>query len=418
MSDFVKALRESRLRAYNSAKEIAERSAVENRAMSGDEERQWDAYNAEIDSYDKRIKSVLEGEKRAKDTESAFEAIRGKAEDKQDVEQRASEAQFAQEFRNFISGRAKGNDISGNALDIALPTGIERRWLGEAAGGGSVPIPTTFVGRLYNYLVDTSSMRRTNPTVLNTGSGENLTVPRSTAEGSAAWVLEQGTIGASDPTITSISLGAFKAAKLIQVSYEMLQDTGFDLLSFVAEHAGRNLAILTDTAYVVGTGSNQPTGIMGAATIGVTQVTGNTTALTTANSSDVLFDMQHSVIPQYRQNASWLMNDALVKTVRKLRDSTGQYMWQPGLQAGAPDTLLGKPVYADPNVASPVGANNLVAAYGDFSAYYIRDVSPMRFERSDEFAFSTDLVSFRAVFRTDGKLIDPNAVKTLKNSAT
>lgn len=415
MSDYVKTLRDSRLRAWNSAKEVAERAAVENRAMSGDEERQWDAWNAEIAAYDKRIQDTIAGEKRALDTETAFAAIRGNAETSAVDTNRRN---FADELRGFLTGAKPGNAANGKAFDLSLTPAIEKRWVGEGAGGGSVPVPTTFVGQLYNYLVDTSSMRRANPTVYSSSSGEPIQVPRSTAEGAATWVAEQGTLGASDPTISSVTLSSYKLGKLIQVSTELVQDTGFDLLGFVAQHAGRNIAIAADTAYIVGTGSGQPTGLMGAATVGFTQVAGNTTALTTANSGDSLYEMVHSVIPQYRPNASWLMNDQLLKRARQLKDTQGRYLWEPSLKAGQPDTLLGFPVYVDPNVASPVGLNNLVAAFGDFRGYFIREVTPIRFERSDDFAFGTDLVSFRVVYRTDGKLGDTNAIKTLKNSAT
>src|SRR4029077_12641626 len=131
--------------------------------------------------------------------------------------------------------------------------------------------------------------------------------------------------------------------------------------------------------------------------------TGSTTGLPTSGASvgaDVLIDLFHSVIPQYRARGSFLMNDSTIKVVRKLKDTTGQYIWQPALVAGQPDTILGRPVYADPNMAA-FGTSTKPIAFGDFSGYFVRDVTPLRFERSDDFAFGNDLISFRVLYRTD-----------------
>lgn len=79
--------------------------------------------------------------------------------------------------------------------------------------------------------------------------------------------------------------------------------------------------------------------------------------------------------------------------------------------------MLGRPVVVDTNMPA-IAANSESIAFGDMSGYYIRDVASVRFERSDEFAFNTDLVSFRGAFRTDGDLVDENAVKTIQSPAT
>lgn len=119
------------------------------------------------------------------------------------------------------------------------------------------------------------------------------------------------------------------------------------------------------------------------------------------------------MIHGYRQNGTWMMADATVALVRKLKDSTNQYLWSPGLISGEVDTLLGRPVVVDVNMpAATTGLKSVV--FGDFSAYYIRDVNGVRVERSDDFAFQNDLATFRFILRTDGDLIDTTgAVKHL-----
>jgi HK97 family phage major capsid protein len=414
MSGTVDTLRDRRLNVWETAKAIAERAADEKRNMSGEEERQWDEANAELAKLDERIKSILTGEQRAKDAEDAMSRLEGKPIDKRGGScNEHPQVDYAAEFRK-LAGAPKGT-----GFNVPLPTMTEQRTLLDS----NVPLPTSFVGQLYRYLVDTSTIRQTNPTVFSTSSGENLVVPRATAYGTAKWTAEGGTISASDPTVSSVTLGAYKVGVLVQISHELLADEGFDAVGFIASQAGMLIGIAVDTAYVAGTGTTQPTGFTGAATVAVQAATGtgSLTGLPTSGSitgADVLVELYHSVIPQYRPRASWVMNDQTVKVVRKLKDTTGQYIWQPALVAGQPDTLMGRPVYPDPHMPEITAASSPVIAFGDFRGYFVRDVTPLRFERSDEYAFGTDLVSFRALYRTDGQLADTNAVKTYATAAS
>ena len=111
------------------------------------------------------------------------------------------------------------------------------------------------------------------------------------------------------------------------------------------------------------------------------------------------------------------MKDSTLAAVRKLKDTTNQYLWQPSLQVGVPDTLLGKPVYTDPNVAAPALSAKSVA-FGDFSTYYTRIAGGIQFESSTDFAFSTDQVTYRCIVRGDGILADQTgAVKVFVGNA-
>jgi HK97 family phage major capsid protein len=429
----VKGLQDRRLTVWEQAKAIADRTSEENRNMSGEEERQWNEMTAELGKLDGRIQDILNGEKRAKEAEDSMAYIAGKPVDPHAATPGAAQftaEQEATELRKFVMGETR-------SYELRLPTAMERRaWsqpeyrVLQDVGGTTVPLPTSFVGQLYRYLVDTSSIRQTNPTIYSTTSGENLVVPRSTSEGVATWTGEGAALTASDPTISTVTLSAYKVAKLIQISSELLADTGVDIVGYMAEHAGRNLGIAVDTAYVAGTGTTQPTGLIqpagsGGVTIGVQAAvgSGSLVGLPTAAGpfvgADVLISLYHSIIPQYRPRASWVMHDTMVMIVRKLKDSTGQYLWQPALVAGQPDTILGRPVYADPHMPAMPNAGSLdMILFGDFGGYFIRDVTPIRFERSDDFAFGNDLVSFRAIYRTDGKLGDTQAIKAYASAVS
>lgn len=411
----IKKLQERRANVWEQCKAIADRAAEDERPLTGEEERQWRSLDAELDKLDERIEDIAKGEKRAQDTNDVIAALSsgGDAENRgAQVPALMSYEQETAELRKWLCGQSESR-----TFEVRMPTVVERRNLMVTG----TPMPTGFIHQLYTYLVDTSSVRQAGATVISTNSGESLLVPRSTAEGSALWTAEGGTLTASDPTLSSVTLSAYKLGKIIQISKELSTDVGFDLVGYLAQSAGRNIGIASNTAYVAGTGTTQPTGFIGAATVAMTATTGtgSTTGFPTSGSSigaDVLIDMAYSVIPQYRPKASFMMNDATIKAARKLKDDQGRYLWEPSLQVGQPDSILGYPVYSNPAMDT-FGASKKVIAFGDFSAYYIRDVSPLRFERSDEFAFSTDLVSFRALFRTDGVLVDANAVKVYQTAS-
>jgi HK97 family phage major capsid protein len=422
MSEIAKRLRERRQNVWNEAKELADRAAEENRAFTAEEQGTWDQLNEELDKLDTRIKAVLDGEKRSKEADEAFDRLAGKpgvTERRDGSLVTPAEKDLAEQFRKLARGEIR-------SFDVGLPSvaernaAVERRGLGRIEfrtplmdSTANMPLPITFISQLYQYLVDTSSIRGVNPTVYTTTSGENLTVPRSTAEGSATWFAEGAQITESNPTLSSVTLSAYKVGKTIYCSSELVADTGFDLLGFIAQHAGRNIGIAVDTGYVAGTGTGQPTGLLSTATT-ISMGTGTAGADPFATvKAGPLFDAYHGVLPQYRPRASWLMQDNTIKLVRKITDSTGQYLWQPGLTLGAPDTLLGRPVYADPNMQAAGVTGRSIIAFGDFGGYWIRDVTPLRFDRSDDFKFDTDVISFRALYRTDGKQGDTQALRVL-----
>lgn len=382
---------DQRLSCWEKCKEITGRAFEEKRAVTAEEQRQWDAWESEMTTIDTQVQAIKAGEQRQLDTAGAVSTILGRPETAGGALQPIpgmSYEQEAEEFRKLMGAHVR----PGEGIDLVWPSTFERRTLtrggieSRALTDASVPMPTSFIHQLYTYLVDTSSIRQAGATVISTTTGESILVPRSTAEGQAVWVAEAAALTAGDPTLSSIALGSHKAGKLIQISKELATDVGFDLVGFLAQSSGRNLGILTNAGYVSGTGTTQPLGILGQATVGVTGTAGagGLVGLPTATGGDIEFDwfvdLYHSIIPQYRPRAAWMMNDSTIKYARKLKDTLGRYLWEPSLQAGVPDTVLGKPVYANP--AFPLfGANNTPIAFGDFSAYYIRDTTPLRFER-------------------------------------
>lgn len=416
MSEMTKALRDRRLNVWEQAKGIAQRAVDENRSLSAEEQGQWDVLNEELDKLDVRIKSALEQEQRSRDADEAFDRLAGKPqvrggapENQADTELRAMllGAQGAPRFIDFRSRQpwSAFSDIQTRALS-KLTTG---------AGGNTVP--TSFYDQLVAHLIEVSGVMQTNPTVLNTNSGETIQIPKTTSHSTAASAAEASSLPSSDPAFGLVSLGAYKFGWTGRVSRELVDDTGVDLSGYLSMQAGRALGNKFGADLVTGTGTSQPTGFMTSATIGVT---GTTTGQSGAAQYTDLVDLQYSVIAPYRSSRScyWIMKDATVGGLRKLRDTTGQPIWQPSMQVGAPDLLLGKPIVSDPFMpAVATGAQSI--AFGDFSQFFVRMVGGIRFERSDDFLFDSDMVAYRAVLRGDGALVDlTGCIKTYKGPAT
>jgi HK97 family phage major capsid protein len=418
MSEVVKRLRESRQQVWKQATALADHASEEGRTFTAEEQASWDTMNAELDAYDKRLKNVIDGEQRAKDTEEAFAKLEGKPVDQRGAPDGA-ESKSGKELRAFLRGE------SGRHYDV-LPKGVvDYRTLSKlTAAAGANTVPTSFYDRLMAHLIETSAVMQTGPTVLNTSSGENLQVPKTTAHSSAAIVTEGAPIAASDPAFGQTTLGAYKYGCLIQVSRELLDDTGVDLEGYLSMQAGRALGNAFGAHMVTGTGTAQPTGVVTAATVGVTGPVGTSTSFgnqaTAGQGADLLIQLFYSVIAPYRNSSSaaWLVKDSTMGTLRQIKSTTGDYLVQGGIAGPTSESIMGKPVYTDPAVAAP-GISTKSVVFGDFSQYFVRIAGGVRFERSDDYAFNTDLVTFRALLRGDATLVDlTGAIKVFVHSAT
>ena len=306
-----------------------------------------------------------------------------------------------------------------------MPTPAEQRDLSKLTNAaGAFTVPTSFYDQLQEHLIEVSGVLQAGPTVLNTTSGESIQIPKTLTHTTApAIVLEAGAILEADPTFGQVTLGAFKYGRMVQVSTELVTDTGVDLQGYLARSVGRALGNAFGSDLVIGVGTTTPRGVIIDAAAGVTGPAGTTVTFgnqaTVGQGFDLLISLYHSVISPYRNSPScaWVMNDTTASLVRRIKNTAGDYAWQPSLTVGAPDQILGKPVYIDPFVASPA-ANAESIAFGDWSTYFVRYAGGIRFERSDDFAFGNDLVSFRALLRGDGALVDlTGSIKTFTHSA-
>jgi HK97 family phage major capsid protein len=401
---YIKTLREKRNTLWEQAKGLLDAAEADKRELTGEEEQTYQRLNADLDRIDERVKELAEAEQRTKDADAAFSQLLDRP-----VEGPAKE-RSNDGLRAFLRGETRSFEIRPQE-----PVDFRTLVKGTATAGGNT-VRTSFYNRLVEYMIESSGLLAAGPTVLNTESGEPIEIPVVTAFSTATLVPEGGQIPTSEPAFGKRTLGAYKYGELMKVSSELLTDTAVDLEGFLARQAGRALGNAFGAAALTGTGTNQPAGLVNSASAGITGETGATGGFT----ADNLIDLYYSVIAPYRNSSSagWLAKDATMAAIRKLKDQQGQYLWAPSLQVGQPDTLLGKPVYTDPNIAG-VGLGAKSVLFGDLSAYYVRFAGGVRFERSDDFDFDHDLVTFRALLRADGLLADQTgAVKYFAGGAS
>ena len=305
---------------------------------------------------------------------------------------------YKRNFWNAMRMKAPGSQIL-NALQV-----------GTDSEGGYL-VPDEFERTLIEALEDENIFRRI-AKVIQSNSGDKK-IPIVASKGSAAWVDEEGSYGESDDEFGQASLGAYKLGTLIKISEELLNDSAFDMESYIAKEFSRRIGAKEEEAFFTGNGTGKPTGILNAT--GGAQV-GVTTAGSTAITADEVIDLYFSLRVPYRKNAVWIMNDATVSAIRKLKDGQGQYLWEPSLVAGTPNKILGCEVITSPYMPT-IAAGAKTIAFGDFSYYWIADRQGRIFKRLNELYATTGQVGFIGNQRVDGKLILPEAIKVLKQKA-
>jgi phage major capsid protein, HK97 family len=245
--------------------------------------------------------------------------------------------------------------------------------------------------------------------IITTSSGDKK-IPVVATKGTASWVDEEGVIPESDDSFGQVSIGSYKLATMIKVSEELLNDSIFNLESYIAKEFARRIGAKEEEAFFIGDGIGKPTGVFnatGGAELGVTA------AGVTAITLDEIMDLFYSLKSPYRKNAIFTMNDSTVKAIRKLKDGNGQYIWQPSITAGTPDTILNRPVRTSAYIPA-LGSAAKTIAFGDFSYYWVADRQGRSFQRLNELYAATGQVGFKATQRVDGKLILPEAIKVLQ----
>ena len=396
-------LREKRAKAWDAAKAFLDTKRGGDGLLTAEDTSTYDKMEADVVALGKEIErlerqSVIDAEL-SKATSNPITNTPSKGTEEKTG--RAS-AEYKRSFWNAMRTRA------GEGLDPVVKNALQ---VGTDTEGGYL-VPDEFERNLVEALEEENIFRRL-ANVITTSSGDRK-IPVVASKGTASWIDEEGAIPESDDSFGQVSIGAYKLGTLIKVSEELLNDSVFNLESYISREFARRIGNKEEESFFGGDGSGKPTGILaatGGAQLGVT------TAGATAITLDEVLDLFYSLKAPYRNKAVFVMNDSTVKAIRKLKDSQGQYLWQPSIQAGTPDTILNRPLYTSAYVPAIAAAAKTVA-FGDFSYYWVADRQGRVFKRLNELYAATGQVGFIATQRVDGKLILPEAVKVLQQKAS
>lgn len=388
------ALREKRANLWNETKVFLDSHRGEDGMVSAEDNATYEKMEADVVALGKEI-DRLERQAaidREMDQPTASPLVSRPVAPSAKKQGRASD-----EYRNAFWGMIRNRNLTPGVMnDLQIGTDTEGGYL----------VPDEFEHTLVQGLEEENVLRSL-CTVIQTSSGDRK-IPIVTAHGTASWVDEEDPIPTSDETFGQISIGAHKVATMIKVSDELLQDSVFNLESYIAAEFARRIGAAEEEAFITGNGTGKPTGLLHAtngAGTGVT-TTGNTPT------ADEIFDLVHSIKSVYRRKAVFLLNDSTLKAIRKLKDGQGQYLWQPGLKEGQPDMLLNYRIATSPFMPE-IAAGNKVILFGDFKSYWIADRQGRSFQRLNELYAATGQVGFRATQRVDGRLVLAEAMKCL-----
>lgn len=377
----------------HAARAYIDRAESEAREMSVEERTAWDALNAQMDERAAHIEQVKADEARSA---YSFEV----APEIADTRSAAHVETIGDQLRKLVSGELRGFNIERRDLNTTDDSSV---------------IPTTFLPALQESLVTVGPMLDSGlVTIINTEGGEDLTIPVESTRPAATAIAEATTVTALDPTFSSITLKSKKVQVLTKASREMLTDAGFDIEAYLGRMFGIALGVKVNNLLTLGTGTVVPNGISNAAGSGVTGGTGVAGAFT----ADNLIDLAHSVDGAYvRLGGAWQMNRASLGAVRKLKDSAGYYLFQPAATVGTPDSLLGFPVYDNPDMAA-IGTSAKSVLFGWNGSYHVRQVGGIEIARSEDAYFADDQIGFRATMRVWGDLGQSAAVKYFVGGAS
>ena len=396
-------LRDKRVQTWNAAKAFLESHRGTDGTLSAEDDA---IFNKMMDEVDKLGKEVMRLEKlEALDVEMSKATSKPLAsapvtrlEEEAPVSKTGRGTKdYTKNFWNVMRSKSVSHEVL-NALQVGTDT------------EGGYLVPDEYERTLIEALEDQNIFRQL-AHVIHTSSGERK-IPVVASKGTASWIDEEAAYPESDDSFGQVSIGAYKLATMIKISEELLNDSVFDMPSYIAKEFARRIGAAEEEAFFTGNGTGRPLGILaatGGAGVGVTATKAD------AVTFDEVMDLFYSLRAPYRRNSVFIMNDSTVKALRKLKDGQGQYLWQPAVTAATPDTILNRPVYTSTFMPT-LATGNKTILFGDLGYYWVADREGRSFKRLNELYAPTGQVGFLASQRVDGKLILPEAVKVLQQA--
>lgn len=385
---------EKRNLLWKKAKDFIENSKDENGLLSDESHEKYNQMETEIKNYTQEIQrmereKIMEYEL-SQPTTHALTSNPGTNHSDDEKKGRARKGYkeamlqaFRSNFRNISNILQEGNDSQGGYL-----------------------VPEEYDSRLIKGLEEENILRKLG-TVITTSGEHKINIAGS--KPAAAWIEEGAALTFGEASFDQVVLDAHKLHVAVKVTEELLYDNAFGLENYLMDQFSKALANAEEEAFLNGDGKNKPLGIFaetGGGQVGVTTANAKITA-------DDILNLVYSLKRPYRKNAAFILNDATLAVIRKLKDSNGAYIWQQSYQQGEPDRLLGYPVYTSNFVPELAKGKNAIA-FGDFSYYNIGDRGIRSFQELKELFAGNGMIGFVAKERVDGKLVLPEAIQLLK----
>lgn len=412
------ALRAQRANIWEQMKALTNLAEAADRDFTAEEKASYEKMEADLDSIGARVERL--------EKESALDAKLDKIVDMPggvidaQPKDKSSDDEYAEAFNEYLKSGISDMSTEGRKLMALQRTEIKNAALGVGSGSiGGYTVPPAFRAIMVETMKAYGVML-TESEFISTESG--VTMPWPTNDDTAnvgEQVGENTEVGYQDIVFGQAQLDAyFFSSKLVKASLPFLQDSTVSE-QWLARKLGERIGRILSSKFTVGAGTTTPDGIMVSATIGVTG--SGSIATTKGVAYDDLVDLQESLDPAYGNspNAKWMMHQTVRKVIRKIKDSTGAPIWEPSMQVGAPDMLLGRPAIVNNDMAT-LAQNSLSLGYGDIRAAYVtRNVtgSAMLLRLSERYA-EFGQVGFIAFDRWDGTMQDANAFKSFKTTPT
>lgn len=404
----IRELKQRRAALIDQQRDIANKAEKEGRDMTPEEESKFEDLHEDIRDLEaqyKRAEAMEEFRRNAAALDDPIEQGYQSALDEEDAAKKKRKV-HAKAFESYARhGKRNMENGDGNVYLNALQEGTDSE--------GGYLVPEEWANEIVMALNELVVIRRYAGSI-QTMSDRNI--PVETTRGNFAWIAEEGSYTESDPAFGNEVLGAHKAGGIIKVSEELLQDNAFNLRGYLTSRGADKFRDLEEDAFINGDGTNKPTGLQQITTVAGVTVTGATAAAsTTTVTADEMIETYYSLPKKYRSRAIWITSDIISKIVRKLKDSQGQYLWQPALTDGEPDSFLGRPFETSDSMAVPASDVRSVL-FTDLSYYVIGDRLGIGVQRLDELYAATGQVGFRFTRRLDGKPTLAEAITFLKQA--
>jgi len=377
-----------RAQAWENAKKFFDEKISET-GLSAEDQAAYDKMLEDIDKLTNTIKQLEEREKMDKTLdETTTEPIINNPANKDKDSKEAK----AKEKKEFIKALRTGN------FQNNLQTSPDEQ--------GGYLIPETFWQEIIMKMDEINVMRRLCRVIT---TSNDINIPLEDTGATVGYVDEGALIPETDATFKRAKLSAYKIGALIRVTTELLQDSMFDIESYVRNEFAKKLAAFEEQEFINGDGSEgYISGLLTDPSLKtVTAKTAGTIVF------DDVIDLIYTVPIQNRPGSSFLTSDSAVKMMRKLKDTTGQYIWSPSIIPGQPDKIYGYPLNVSTSYAAPE-AGEKAMVFGDFKGYWIGDRLRPTIQRLVERYADYGQVGFIATERVDGKLINPDGLAALE----